>query len=167
MRFTTNNQRLTGIADDGVFEAVWAFGRDGCRVAAVRAASPALGGFEVWRYRNTVVEDKALTFEDAAIGELLKVLQNPAFELPDIAVATLLHREDRLLAPDAARAIHQDFGVLIQWVVIHILWPLSEDLKVGVNRAFELTDFDLVVISRVDNNNIRVTQNRFMPFMCR
>lgn len=167
MRFASCNQRLTAITDDSVFEAVWAFGWDGCRVAAVWAASPALGGFEVWRYRDAVIEDKALSFKDAAIGELLKVLQNPAFKLPHIAVATLLHRENGLLAPNTARAVHQDFCVPIQWVVFYVLRPLGEDFKVGVNRSPEFAYFDFVVITCVDYDDVRVIHNRLMPFLRR
>ncbi len=79
MRFTGCYERLTAIADDRIFEAVRALCWD-CRwVAAVRATPPALGGFEVWRYRNTIIEDKTLTFEDTAVRELFEVLQNPTF----------------------------------------------------------------------------------------
>src|SRR5690606_15777232 len=108
----------------------------GQRMAA-GAAELVLALFQAVQNGDALVEDEAGAFPEAVLRRhLFEIFQDAALEMVDLVEALLLHEGGRLLAADAAGAVHGDLRLVVQaGIAPHPVRELAECLRVRIDRA--------------------------------
>jgi len=79
----------------------------------------------------------------------------------DLVEAHFLGKGRRLFAADAARAVHGELRLVVQaGIVAHPVGEFAEGLDVRIDRALEYADRRLIVVAGVDDDRLRVGDQR-------
>ncbi|MNN04354.1 hypothetical protein D3C81_1170790 [compost metagenome] len=117
---------------------------------------------EIVAHGDPVVEHEAVAAPQALLRRhLLEVLEDAALEVEHLGEALAEHVAGGLLATDATGAEHRHLLVLRRVeVLLHVLGELAERLGLRVDGACEGADGHLVVVARVDQQHLRVGDQR-------
>ena len=116
--------------------------------------------------RHALVEDKAFAAPHTIGGrDALKVAQDAAAQLINVLEPFRLEIGTRLFATNAAGAEHRDFFLpVVRKLARNEVRKFAERTRARIASAFERADFDLVVIARIDDEDVRIRNERVPIF---
>ena len=138
--------------------------------AAASEAQFVIALYQAVADRNAAVEDEAFAFPLAFLWrDIFEIFEDAALEVEHILDTFGFQEAGRLFAAYAAGAIHGDFGRLalidqLSALVAEPFGEVAERLGLGVNRAFELANRDLIIIARVYHDRVGIG-DQIVPIM--
>ncbi len=108
-------------------------------------------------HSNAVIKYKALTFPQWFLfRNILKVLQNAAFQVINLFKPLLFHIGSRFLTTNATRTEHGNTFVFVRVeVFFDVIRELAEWFCMWIHSIFERTHFVLVLITGIDEHYVR------------
>lgn len=112
--------------------------------------------FQAMAYANSFIEDEAMSLPEAfLIRDFFQIFQNAALELIDFGKTFGLQITGEFLTAYSTRAIGGNFGVLggVE-MFLDVLYEGFEGGNFGIYGPLEGSEFDFVIISRVQHQHI-------------
>src|SRR5438105_271113 len=120
----------------------------------------------IHRHGDSLIEDIAATIEALSLHlRIFPVAHDPAMQLAHIRKPFLDQKAGELLAANAASAVGEDrFVFMLAQILAHPLRKLLKGLHIGTDRIAEVAEVILVVVPRIDHNDILLLQRAMELF---